>query len=106
MAHISTVGQGGNAPALESELYALHIIKRGQGLHHLGVEVDGLVDFIAELESKGISVPVKDLANSERIEAVVSPRDAFGVVLQLVDWLENEDPPLESRMDRVAHFKE
>jgi len=93
-------------PTSEDSHIAEHILKRGQGLHHLGIEVEGIEDFIAELESKGIKVPVKDLKDPERKEAVISPRDVFGVVLQLVDWLEDGDSPLEDRMNRVVHFRE
>ena len=92
-------------PTSEESHIADHLRKRGQGLHHLGVEVDGLEEFVDELEDKGISVPIKDLNNLERKEVVVSPRDVFGVVLQLVDWLEDDDPSLDERMDRVIGFK-
>ena len=92
-------------PTSEESHIADHLRNRGQGLHHLGVEVDGLDEFIVELEEKGISVPIKDLNNSERKEVVVSPRDVFGVVLQLVDWLEDDDPSLDERMARVIDYK-
>jgi len=89
----------------EDSFIAKHIEKRGQGLHHMGVEVEDIEGFIAELEAKGVNVPVKDLDDPERKEAVVSPKDAFGVVLQLVDWLEGADAPLEERMERVINFR-
>jgi methylmalonyl-CoA/ethylmalonyl-CoA epimerase len=92
-------------PTSEDSFIADHIRKRGQGLHHLGIEVDGIEDFVAKLEAQGIKVPVKDLDDPERKEVVLSPRDVFGVVLQLVDWLEEGDVSLEARMDRVVRFR-
>jgi methylmalonyl-CoA/ethylmalonyl-CoA epimerase len=92
-------------PTSEDSFIAEHIRKRGQGLHHLGIEVEGIEDFVADLESNGIKVPVKDLEDPERKEVVISPRDVFGVVLQLVDWLGDGDAPLEDRMNRVVQFR-
>jgi methylmalonyl-CoA/ethylmalonyl-CoA epimerase len=93
-------------PTSEDSFIAEHIRTRGQGLHHLGVEVDDVEDFVAGLEAAGVKVPIKDLDDPERKEVVVSPRDVFGVVLQLVEWLEGSDASLEERMDRVVHFRE
>jgi hypothetical protein len=36
---------------------------------------------------------------------VISPRDVFGVVLQLVEWLGDGDASLEDRMNRVVQFR-
>jgi methylmalonyl-CoA epimerase len=92
-------------PTSEDSFIAEHIRQRGQGLHHLGLEVDGLEEFVAELEAKGVKVPLKELEGTERKEVVISPRNVFGVVLQLVEWLDGSDASLEKRMDRVVHYR-
>jgi methylmalonyl-CoA epimerase len=92
-------------PTSEESFIAEHIRQRGQGLHHLGLEVEGLEEFVAELEVKGVRIPVKDMGNAERKEAIISPRDVFGVLLQLVEWLDNDGISLEERMERVVRFR-
>lgn len=92
-------------PTSEESFIAEHIRQRGQGLHHLGLEVEGLEEFVAELEVKGVRIPVKDMGNAERKEAIISPRDVFGVLLQLVEWRDNGGISLEERMERVVRFR-
>ncbi len=60
-----------------------HIAKHGEGLHHMGLEVDNLDEFIAEVESKGFKIPLRD-EFSNRSEVVLRPMDAAGVVLQIL----------------------
>ena len=78
-------------PTSDDSFIAKHIRQRGQGLHHMALEVDGLEEFVAELEAKDVRVPLKDMEEAERKEVVVSPRDALGVVLQLVEWCDGSD---------------
>jgi methylmalonyl-CoA/ethylmalonyl-CoA epimerase len=93
-------------PTSEDSFIAKHIDQKGQGLHHLGLEVEGLEDLVSELEAKGVRIPLKDLDDPERMEVVLSPKDTFGVVLQLVEWLGGSDLSLEKRMERVVRFRE
>jgi methylmalonyl-CoA/ethylmalonyl-CoA epimerase len=93
-------------PTSEDSFIAKHIEQKGQGLHHLGLEVEGLEDLVIELEDKGVKIPLKDLDDPERKEVVLSPRNTFGVVFQLVEWLGGSNPSLEERMDRVIRFRE
>ena len=65
---------------------ARHISKRGEGLHHIAFQVDGLEGEIAELESKGyrcISAP-KDGADGKRI-AFLHPSDTAKVLVELCE---------------------
>jgi methylmalonyl-CoA/ethylmalonyl-CoA epimerase len=91
-------------PISEDSFIAAHIRQRGQGLHHLGIEVEGIEDFVAELEAKDVKVPLKDLDNPERKEVVVSPQAVFGVVLQLLEWQGGSDLSVDQRMKRVIDF--
>ena len=65
---------------------ARHILKRGEGLHHLAFQVDDLQSEITELELKGyrcITGP-KDGADGKRI-AFLHPSDTSKVLVELCE---------------------
>jgi hypothetical protein len=64
-----------------------HIEKRGEGLQHMGIEVDDLDAFIANAESHGAKITDKRTIEGIRKEALISPRSAFGIILQPIEWL-------------------
>src|SRR5512141_2922484 len=49
-----------------------HIAKHGEGLHHMGLEVDDLQEFIEEVEGKGFKIPLRDEFTNRR-EVVLRP---------------------------------
>ena len=70
----------------EDSPIARHILKRGEGLHHIAFYVDDLDVEISELESKGyrcISGP-KDGADGKRI-AFLHPSDTAKVLVELCE---------------------
>jgi len=70
----------------EDSPIARHILKRGEGLHHIAFYVDDLDVEISELESKGyrcISGP-KDGADGKRI-AFLHPSDTVKVLVELCE---------------------
>ena len=77
-----------------------HIDKHGEGLHHLGLEVDDLDGFIAQVEGNGYKIPLRD-EFSNRSEVVLRPRDANGVVLQVLQWKGGSDATVEDRIQRI-----
>jgi len=77
-----------------------HIDKHGEGLHHLGLEVDDLEGFIASVEGNGYKIPLRD-EFSNRSEVVLRPRDANGVVLQVLQWKGGSDATVEDRIQRI-----
>ena len=81
-----------------------HIAKHGEGLHHMGLEVDNLNEFIQEVESKGYKIPLRD-EFSNRSEVVLRPRDAAGVVLQILQWKGGSDSTVEDRIERIRKLK-
>lgn len=91
-------------PLDESSLVAQFIEKSGEGLHHLALEVDDLEALINELDAKGVSIPVRKMEGQARKEVLVSPRNAFGVVLQLVEWATVSDVPFSERIARIIRF--
>jgi methylmalonyl-CoA epimerase len=77
-----------------------HIERHGEGLHHLGLEVDDLEGFIAQVEGNGYRIPLRD-EFSNRSEVVLRPRDANGVVLQVLQWKGGSDATVEDRIQRI-----
>ena len=77
-----------------------HIAKHGEGLHHMGLEVDNLAEFVAEVEGKGYKIPLRD-EFTNRKEVVLRPRDAAGVVLQIVEWNGGSEVGLDERIERI-----
>ena len=72
----------------ESSFVAKHIEKWGVGPQHMGLTIDNLEEYVAELEAKGIRVDKSDMQDEKFKEALVGPRTGFGLVLQLMQWKE------------------
>lgn len=62
------------------------IDKRGEGLHHVTLQVEDLVEAVEHLESKGVRVVDVNIENPMWKEAYISPKDAFGVLIQLAEF--------------------
>lgn len=70
----------------ENGFIAKFVESRGEGIQHIGLEVDNLEEFVKHLESKGIRVDKTDMEDVNFPEALVGPRTGYGVVLQLIQW--------------------
>lgn len=80
-----------------------HIAKHGEGLHHMGLEVDDLEEFVAQVESKGFKIPLRD-EFTNRSEVVLRPKDAAGVILQIVEWKGGSEVSLGDRIERIRNL--
>jgi methylmalonyl-CoA/ethylmalonyl-CoA epimerase len=80
------------------------IAKNGEGMHHLGLEVDNLEEFVKETEGKGFRIPLRD-EFSNRSEVVLRPKDSLGVVLQILEWKEGSDETIEDRIKRITSLE-
>ena len=81
-----------------------HIEKHGEGLHHMGLEVDDLAAFVTEVQDKGFKIPLRD-EFSNRDEVVLRPRDSAGVVLQILQWKGGSDATVEDRIERIRNLQ-
>ena len=81
-----------------------HIAKHGEGLHHMGLEVDNLGEFVEQVEGRGYKIPLRD-EFSNRSEVVLRPRDASGVVLQILQWKGGSDANIEDRIERIRNLQ-
>jgi methylmalonyl-CoA/ethylmalonyl-CoA epimerase len=81
-----------------------HIDRHGEGLHHLGLEVDDLTAFVTNVESQGYRIPLRD-EFSNRVEVVLRPKDANGVVLQVLQWKDGGGDTVEERIERIRRLQ-
>jgi len=80
-----------------------HVEQRGEGIQHVGLDVDDLDQFLSDLESKGARVSNRLTMEGIRKEALISPRSAFGIILQPIEWLgELKDLPPVERIRKVG----
>ncbi len=80
---------------------AKFIEKRGEGVHHVGLVVDNLDEFIRELEGKGVRIPHREDFGPLRREILLSPKDLCGVVYQVIEWKEGDYQTPEERIERL-----
>jgi len=93
-------------PVKEDSWVRGYIDKNGEGLNHIGIEVDNVEEYATELESKGIKVPVKLFDEDDgRKEILVSPKDGYGYVLQLIQWPEGSKTTPEQRIERLTGYR-
>jgi methylmalonyl-CoA epimerase len=58
------------------------LAKRGEGFHHVSVDVDRIAPVLRALERDGIRITDRGRAPDGRETAFISPRSAFGVLIQ------------------------
>lgn len=75
--------------------------RRGEGLHHLSIEVDELDPLLERMERDGVRIVDRFAANEVEKTAFVSPRSAFGTLIQFWQVAQVEDPPA-AETPRVA----
>ncbi len=80
---------------------AKFIEKRGEGVHHVGLVVDDLDEYIRELGGKGVRIPHREDFGPLRREILLSPKDLCGVVYQVIEWKEGDYQTLEERIERL-----
>ena len=81
---------------------AKHIEKFGEGVQHMGVEVEDLDKFIHHLHSRGVKTAAYTEIEGVRKEVLVGAKNAFGIILQVFEWLgEYKKAPAEVRMSKV-----
>ena len=60
--------------------------RHGNGIQHIGLEIDDIEEYVAELEAKGVKLDKTEMADDVYQEALVGPKTGNGVVLQLTGW--------------------
>ena len=69
--------------------------RRGEGIHHLSIEVAELDRRIADMERSGLRIVDRFRASEDAQTAFISPRSAHGMLVQFWQVPEVEAPPAE-----------
>ena len=69
--------------------------KRGEGIHHLSIEVDALDPLTEQMERDGVHVVDRFSSSGYEKTAFISPRSAFGMLVQFWQVKDVEAPPAE-----------
>ena len=81
---------------------AKHIERYGESIQHMGVEVDNIRKFVEHLHSKGVKTSGYKEIEGVRKEALVGARNAFGIILQVSEWIgDYKEASPEERMTKV-----
>ena len=81
---------------------AKHIERYGESIQHMGLEVDNINHFVEHLLSKGAKTSGYKEIEGVRKEVLVGARNAFGIVLQVFEWIGNyKQASPEERMTKV-----
>ncbi|HEY8514866.1 MAG TPA: VOC family protein [Candidatus Binatia bacterium] len=75
--------------------------RRGEGLHHLSLEIDALDPLVERMERDGLRIVDRFAISDDVKTAFVSPRSAHGMLIQLWQVPELDDPP-ESVAPRIV----
>ncbi|MGH7836475.1 MAG: VOC family protein [Candidatus Binataceae bacterium] len=78
--------------------------RRGEGMHHLSFEVDRLDPIVTACKARGVRIVDEyDLADGART-AFISPRSAFGVLIQLWQPVDYNRPTPRPAPDGLVRF--
>src|SRR2546430_5383733 len=80
-------------PLRKDSFLQRHLDERGPGFHHLTFFVDDLRTTVSELGSAGFGTSAADFSAAAWKEAFLSPRSAFGALLQFVETTRSWDEP-------------
>jgi methylmalonyl-CoA/ethylmalonyl-CoA epimerase len=79
-------------PADTSHFLVKFLARRGPGLHHLTFKVSSINAAIAAAGQAGFQVVDVDTSDAGWKEAFLHPRSASGVLVQLAEWTDGDDP--------------
>jgi methylmalonyl-CoA/ethylmalonyl-CoA epimerase len=84
------VGESGRIELIsspdEDNFINRYIDKRGQGMHHITIQVESLAEALESLQEAGGEAVDVDTSDPTWKEAFISPRDSFGVLIQLAEF--------------------
>ena len=69
-------------PDVPEGFVAAFLQKRGEGFHHVSIDVDRLAPVVAAFERDGVRITGRGRTREGHETAFVSPRSAFGVLIQ------------------------
>lgn len=78
--------------------------KYGEGMHHLSIEVDHLKPLVDAMKRDGVRIVDEQTFEDGSATAFVSPRSAFGALIQFWQVPHFDNPKPKPLPDGLAHF--
>lgn len=79
--------------------------RTGEGVHHIGLEVENIEEYSKVLKSQGIKLTDNQIDGEGRKEFLVGPKDGFGTLLQVIEWPQGSDVTPEERIKRLLEYR-
>lgn len=92
-------------PLSDEGPFAEFLRRRGEGLHHIGMDVEDIGETIAELNAREMRTVNHQLAGDVRHEALLHPRSGLGILWQLMEWQGDYKEDLPARLDAARAGK-
>jgi methylmalonyl-CoA/ethylmalonyl-CoA epimerase len=80
------------------------IDRYGEGMHHLSIEVDNLKPVVEAMRRDGVRVVDEQTFEDGSATAFISPRSAFGTLIQFWQVPHFDNPKPKPAPDGLAHF--
>jgi len=80
------------------------IERKGEGLHHLSLKLDKVAPVVARMKADGVRIVDEQNFEGNSATAFISPRSAFGALIQLWEVPESELAPHPADSNGLAHF--
>lgn len=92
-------------PFRDDSFMADYLESRGEGLHHLGVNVEDLDAAVEAVTEAGAEVIMEDHIPETRREATIHPGSWFGLQIQFIEWHESVGPSAREHIEAVRAAK-
>ncbi len=92
-------------PLSERGPFAEFLRRHGEGIHHIGMDVDNIEKSIEHLSDKELRTVNPQLDGDVRHEALLHPKSGLGVLWQLMEWQGEYRDNLPKRLDAAREGK-
>lgn len=92
-------------PFRDDSFMADYLESRGEGLHHLGVNVEDLDSAVETVTGAGAEVIMEDHIPETRREATIHPGSWFGLQIQFIEWHESVGPTAREHIEAMRAAK-
>jgi methylmalonyl-CoA/ethylmalonyl-CoA epimerase len=92
-------------PTSDRGPFAEFLRRHGEGIHHIGMDVENLDDALATLDQNEMRVVNAQREGDVRHEVLVHPKSGLGVLWQLMEWQGEYKTNLEKRLEAAQEGK-
>jgi methylmalonyl-CoA/ethylmalonyl-CoA epimerase len=85
--------------------FAEFLRRHGEGLHHIGMDVENIAETIADLNGREMRTVNHQLGGDVRHEALLHPKSGLGILWQLMEWQGQYKDDLPARLDASREGK-